>query len=664
MDDFIEDCYLDPTAENGSHPTSITAQSPSSFFTIDSDSDNETEEWIDINQKPDMLPPTDFLDELRTAIDDTDCDPGIIRKILNGRSLTSDIPDANQIRQIIWPALLGVAKREMKDITDAGDEEMTKVFKQAELPESSVAVATLFARSRGIDLKEPIGAWIHLLGPIGALGMPPSKEYTLLHPIATRLTPHTPQALKCACDSILVLLQYHEPEVSQKLSDLRVPLDHIFAPLLASLFAVANSNATMALWDGIFQINDCVLSIFMIVVLTINGAESLSQSASKEEAIRLLSDSLRQMDEEDVPDLVELALSYRDMTPRSHIESRLAPLFGARPSPESLEPSLCAEITASEAILSVACDPSCLSFVLFDVRTPDQFNAQHLQSTMHLEETEDGEVLVERLDHHIESLNMPPDETHVCLIGESDNDPNVISFVSQLLKQKRKYISIINGGFEAIVQHIKSPESQLDPFQWLVEERKTPNVQSGSSKFFSSFSKFKNSISSNIQARDLSTKIKAGFENAIAEAETSLGLTKNRPYRGNAPVFSIDDESGSDEDEEQLNMETFLRRKDLKGHWEANGPQNKKFIIALSSSQLIILQPGSDKANKWAKIKTRRSLSQITRITSKKKCPEFITFRYSDEGKDCFYISEAGDATREIKRQVVAVLEALGKGAS
>lgn len=51
-------------------------------------------------------------------------------------------------------------------------------------------------------------------------------------------------------------------------------------------------------------------------------------------------------------------------------------------------------------------------------------------------------------------------------------------------------------------------------------------------------------------------------------------------------------------------METFLKRKDLKGHWEANGPQNKKFIIALSSSQLIILQPNSD--NKWAKIKTRR----------------------------------------------------------
>lgn len=67
---------------------------------------------------------------------------------------------------------------------------------------------------------------------------------------------------------------------------------------------------------------------------------------------------------------------------------------------------------------------------------------------MHLEETDDGAMLVEQLNHHIESLQMPPEDTHVCLIGESKNDPNVISFVSQLLKQKRKYISIISGGFE------------------------------------------------------------------------------------------------------------------------------------------------------------------------------------------------------------------------
>lgn len=94
------------------------------------------------------------------------------------------------------------------------------------------------------------------------------------------------------------------------------------------------------------------------------------------------------------------------------------------------------------------------------------------------------------------------------------------------------------------MNHIHSPESQLDPFQWLVEERKAPPADQAQSKFFSSFNKFKAQISSNIKSSELGTKIKAGFENVLADAETSLGLTKNRPYRGNAPVFSIDDESG------------------------------------------------------------------------------------------------------------------------
>ena len=105
-------------------------------------------------------------------------------------------------------------------------------------------------------------------------------------------------------------------------------------------------------------------------------------------------------------------------------------------------------------------------------------------------------------------------------------------------------------------------------------------------------------------------------------------------------------------------MEAFLHRKDIKGNWTATGPNNKKFVLALSSSQMIICAPCSDQ--KWAKIKARRliiilyriiksnsrPLSTITRITSKKKCPEIITFRYTDDTKDTFHLEEAGDATR------------------
>ena len=56
--------------------------------------------------------------------------------------------------------------------------------------------------------------------------------------------------------------------------------------------------------------------------------------------------------------------------------------------------------------------------------------------------------------------------------------------------------------------------------------------------------------------------------------------------------------------EEQLNIETFLKRKDLKGHWDAIDVQYKQIILVLSSSQLIIMRPAAD--NKWAEIKARR----------------------------------------------------------
>jgi hypothetical protein len=161
-----------------------------------------------------------------------------------------------------------------------------------------------------------------------------------------------------------------------------------------------------------------------------------------------LTNCLQQMEPDDIPDFIELAINYRDLSPRSHLEMRIMPLFTARPTSDCHESILCAEITASEALLSIAGDPSCLPFVLFDVRSPDAFNQCHLHSTMHLEESVDGDKLLAQLEHHIESLQMPPEETHVCLIGESKNDPTVISFVSQLLKKRRKYLSIINGGFE------------------------------------------------------------------------------------------------------------------------------------------------------------------------------------------------------------------------
>lgn len=68
-----------------------------------------------------------------------------------------------------------------------------------------------------------------------------------------------------------------------------------------------------------------------------------------------------------------------------------------------------------------------------------------------------------------------------------------------------------------------------------------------------------------------------------------------------------------------------------------------------------------------ALISQRRPLGTIVKITSKKKLPELITFKYgsnTDDGlkitsMDRCLIPEAGEATKVIKRQIMTVLDLL-----
>lgn len=68
-----------------------------------------------------------------------------------------------------------------------------------------------------------------------------------------------------------------------------------------------------------------------------------------------------------------------------------------------------------------------------------------------------------------------------------------------------------------------------------------------------------------------------------------------------------------------------------------------------------------------AHIQSRRALGSVVKITSKKRHPELITFKYGsleDESVeitdlDRFLIPNAGEATKKIKQQIVKVLDAL-----
>lgn len=90
--------------------------------------------------------------------------------------------------------------------------------------------------------------------------------------------------------------------------------------------------------------------------------------------------------------------------------------------------------------------------------------------------------------------------------------------------------------------------------------------------------------------------------------------------------------------------------------------------LILSETHLFVLRLNpARKGMAW--VEAKRALGSIVKITSKKKQPEIITFKYgtNDPGSglevshlDRFYIPKAGEATKAIKSQVIKVLDILG----
>lgn len=168
----------------------------------------------------------------------------------------------------------------------------------------------------------------------------------------------------------------------------------------------------------------------------------------------------------------------------------------------------------------------------------------------------------------------------------------------------------------------------------------------------------------------------------------------SRPYRNtNLNVFSIDDDADdgpgdgdisvidgvafgeevdAEERQELISLEVWLRKPDLLQAFPCRLVRRRDSslipgYLLLTERHLFVLRLCPERKN-MAYIMHRRPLASIVRITSKKKLPELITFKYGMadvEGvtqvvdSDRAIIPEAGDAAKAIKMQILKVLQAL-----
>jgi len=112
-------------------------------------------------------------------------------------------------------------------------------------------------------------------------------------------------------------------------------------------------------------------------------------------------------------------------------------------------------------------------------------------------------------------------------------------------------------------------------------------------------------------------------------------------------------------------------------HWychisPGNPPRGWHYIsvcshLLITETHLYVLREIPERPH-MAWVQVRRALGSIVKITSKKKHPELITFKYGanngDKGivvtdLDRFIIPKAGEATKAIKQQIMKVLDQL-----
>nr|CAG4651717.1 EOG090X03TX [Triops cancriformis] len=166
----------------------------------------------------------------------------------------------------------------------------------------------------------------------------------------------------------------------------------------------------------------------------------------------------------------------------------------------------------------------------------------------------------------------------------------------------------------------------------------------------------------------------------VVERHVSSRDRTKRRYRNMAPVFSIDDEQDEDSsgcaDEDSdgggdvVPISSWLQKPDVLGSFRCqevrgNGQVHSAYLL-VTETHLFALRELPDSTNKgMARVTVRRGLTSIVKITSKKRHPELISFKYgTSEGEevtitdmDRFLIPNAGDATKLVKLQIMKALE-------
>uniref|UniRef100_A0A8C2BZR7 TBC1 domain family member 23 n=1 Tax=Cyprinus carpio TaxID=7962 RepID=A0A8C2BZR7_CYPCA len=523
-----------------------------------------------------------------------------------------------------------------------------------------------------------------------------------------------------------LLLQYHEPEFCSFLDTKKITPDSYAISWVGSLFSSSClPEVSQALWDVYLQQADPFLIFFLMLIILVNAKDGIfiHEGESKEEIISKLKHSPESLDVEDLDDLFSLAQYYNSKTPLS-LRKENHNLFGSslvalKEEDMDLSQALCLPVSVPEILQANQLQPGVRFFVV-DCRPAEQYNAGHLSTAFHLDSdlmlhnpsefALSVKSLLEAQKQSLESGSVASGE-HLCFMGSGreEEDMYMNMVLAHFLQKNKEFVSIAKGGFMALQQHladinVEGPDNVY--VHWIVSTSGSySSLSSADGELNSTDGKgvksLVNKMTFALKSKSVNVKEKviSFIENTstpvermsfnlpwpdkgILDRHISSSDRVGRPYRGVKPVFSIGDEEEYDTDEidsssisdddrkEIVNIQTWINKPDVKHHIPCNevketGHMFPSHLLITATHMYCLREIAARKG--FAYIQARQALNSVVKITSKKKHPELITFKFGNNNAagveivavERYLIPNAGDATKVIKQQIMKVLDAM-----
>uniref|UniRef100_A0A158QZR6 TBC1 domain family member 23 (inferred by orthology to a human protein) n=1 Tax=Nippostrongylus brasiliensis TaxID=27835 RepID=A0A158QZR6_NIPBR len=507
---------------------------------------------------------------------------------------------------------------------------------------------TLYCKKRNVDYRKDSG-WIVVLEKISKFDLPPEHLFNVFFAFTTKYIPKETKDGAQIYDLFRLILQYHDPQVSSHLDSLKcAPYSYAnqwFSTVLASS---VDDAACRVLWELYIEKGDPFLIFYMALVLIINSRDKLSAyyadrtpQCIREDFHYLIfgSNYDDEVGEMQVNKLLCLPVTVQELTRRERTASAvkicyflfypsLLSIFVLR-VPFVLTPTMFIGLSLTKVVQV----PN-ISYFVIDCRSNEAYNCGHIYGSFNL----DCKLLVDAPGQFeialawLESYKHEQKfDEHICFFGygADDQDQFMNMVIARFLRDGRSHVSFAQGGYheEYFIAKVSLSSMEIQPSTIKLVDKMKDVVISRSTAV-------KGKVS------ELVTHAAPGNAPTNEVRHVVSADRYGKRYRDEPSVFSIEDDSSDEGSGKLINKsgkKEELRLEDQAEFIERfqchELGENKVMIpahIAITRTQLHVLRDVESKPG-YVTTEARHALSSILRVTSKKKVPELLTFRFGYE---------------------------------